>query len=126
MTKTRFDGTDNTEAAKAGQFVAEFPDSKRAAAFFERLTGDPDGFYAKDIQRNRANGVLVSWEVDLSVREPALTARGVDPVPPFGWHDYWVSMCETVGYYGSSFGEPPWGSGAKTAYLNGRACPASM
>jgi hypothetical protein len=35
-------------------------------------------------------------------------------------------MAETVGYYGSTFGEPPFGTGKRTAYLNGRAGQASM
>jgi hypothetical protein len=33
---------------------------------------------------------------------------------------YWAVMAEIVGCYGSTSGEPPYGTGARTAYLNGR------
>ncbi len=103
--------------AKAGRFTAVFATSADAQAFYERLSGEPAGFYARSIRRNRANGRVVMWERDREVP---------DELGRPGWEVYWTDMCETVGYYGSTFGEPPFGTGKRTAYLNGRAGPASM
>jgi hypothetical protein len=107
--------TNDAAASRAGHFTAVFPSAATARDFFERVSADPAASWnASDVRRN---GKTVTWEND---REPA--DEGSQP----GWLSYWLSMCETVGYYGSSFGEPPSGRGRKTAYLNGRACPASM
>ena len=115
--------TNDAAASRAGHFTAVFPSASSARDFFARLSGAdpryPDetparSWNARDV---RCNGKTVTWEND---RVPA--DEGSQP----GWSVYWLDMAETVGYYGSSFGEPPYGRGRKTAYLNGRACPASM
>jgi hypothetical protein len=102
--------------ARNGEFTAVFPRAKDAGDFCDRITGD-SGFYAADVKRNRANGRVVTFRCD-----PMRPDEGSEP----GWSVYWTDMCETVGYYGSTFGEPPWGSGKHTATLNGRPCLASM
>src|SRR5690348_1858310 len=103
---------------REGRFEAVFPDAESAGDFYERLMRNPAGDHALNVKRNCANGRTVTWTTEvLPVTDP-LRMRPVI--------EYWLSMCETVGYYGSTFGEPPFGTGKKTAYLNGRPCPASM
>lgn len=102
--------------AVAGKFTAVFTRGSDAKAFFERLAGDPAGFrVAPDSLRlNRKGGREVSWQA-------APDAFGGE-----GIVRYWDSMAETVGYYGSTFGEPPFGRGRRTAYLNGQPGTACM
>lgn len=118
--------TTEAERVQAGEFTAVFPDGERARQFFERVSGKPEDWNAEpgSVRLNRKGGRQVSWKA-----APAAwrnTTFDANPTPELGIRGYWVSMAETVGYYGSSFGEPPWGTGRKTAYLNGMACPASM
>lgn len=110
-----------TEDTKAGRFTARFPTAKRAEAFCNRIR--EGGFYVTDVKRNRANGRVVTF----TATEPAYrnTIYAAAPDRTQGIMGYWTSMCETVGYYGSSPGEPPYGAGATTATLNGRPCPPS-
>lgn len=114
-------GTGGTEGARRGRFVAEFAGAAEAAAFYARLERDLAGFRVAPgtLRRNRANGRLVAWEA-----EPAWV-EGTEYGEP-RWVTYWNSLAETVGYYGSTFGEPPFGTGRRTARLNGRAGPACM
>jgi hypothetical protein len=97
-----------------GEFTAQFTNSRDAEAFRARLAGDPDGFHVEpdSVKLNRKGGCRVTWTV------------AAFAVPNL--HEYELGMAETVGYYGSTFGEPPFGAGRRTATLNGRACPASM
>ena len=115
------EGTEGLTAAKAGRYVATFDRSADAAAFYERLAADAHGFYVVHgtLRRNRANGRLVAWQADPS------RIRGDEYGEP-RWLTYWNGMAVTVGFYGSTFGEPPFGTGRRTAYLNGRAGPAVM
>jgi hypothetical protein len=121
--------------ARAGRFTAVFARGADAAAFLARITGQagspytsqpdaPGAWYARDARVNRKGGRTVTWAYDGP--GPLDGPAWDSPDAPPRWHDYWVSMAETVGFYGSTFGEPPWGAGARTATLNGRACPASM
>jgi hypothetical protein len=113
----------HTDDVKAGKFTAVFPNGKAPSAgrFYDRLTNDPDGDFVVpgSVTRNRANGLRVSWQAS----ERAFEDHKRDDSP--GIFQHWADMCETVGYYGSTTGEPPWGAGAKTATLNGRPCPPS-
>lgn len=123
-------GADALAAAKRGEFTAVFPRGADAAAFAARITGqapspysgriDPPGsWYVTDVKQTPAgDGRTVTWQATAE----ALADRGGEP----GWSSTWNDMCLTVGSYGSTFGEPPYGAGARTAYLNGRACPAEM
>jgi hypothetical protein len=96
-----------------GEFTAQFTNSTDAEAFRARLAGDPDGFHADpaSVKLNRKRGCQVRWTATDQVKN---------------LHEYELGMAETVGYYGSTFGEYPFGAGRRTATLNGRACPASM
>jgi hypothetical protein len=100
--------------AIAGRFTATFARSEDAQAFYERLTGTDD-FWVKNVRRNRANGKIVTFEATEKAFQHSEGILG-----------YWQDMAETVGYYGSTFGEPPYGSGKRTAYLNGMPGPATM
>lgn len=120
-------GADATAAARRGEFTAVFPRGTDAADFVARITGkapspwtgriDPPGsWYVTDVRQTPAGrGRTVTWKA---------TAQAFDGTD--GITGYWNDMCLTVGSYGSTFGEPPWGAGKRTAYLNGRACPAEM
>ena len=110
-----------TEDTRAGRFTAVFPNSRTAGRFFDRLTSDPDGEYAEadSIKRNRANGKIVTWTSTAKAFQDHLRDSQE------GIFQHWADLCELVGYYGSTSGEPPWGAGAKTAFLNGRQCPPS-
>jgi hypothetical protein len=105
------------EDVKAGIFTAEFTRGADALAFLTRLAGEPEGFYVKpgSVRLNRKGGRLVTWEA----APEAFQHSG-------GMFGYWQSMAETVGYYGSTFGEPPTGAGKRTACLNGMPGPAVM
>jgi hypothetical protein len=111
----------NIEDVKAGKFTAVFPSSDSAGRFYDRLIANPDGDFVVpgSVTRNRANGRQVSWQAAPKAFEDH--ARDDSP----GIFQYWADMCEAVGYHGSTPGEPPFGAGAKTAYLNGRPCPPS-
>jgi len=122
-------------AAREGRFTAVFANGKDAAAFYARITGQagsvytgeispPSAWSAKDITINRKGGRIVTWAYDgpIPLDAPAWDSPGAPP----RWAEYWASMAETVGFYGSSFGEPPSGAGRYAATLNGRVCPASM
>jgi hypothetical protein len=108
--------TTPTTEARAGRFTAVFTRSSDAASFYARLTASPDDFWTTDVRRNRANGRTVTWQAT----GRAFDSNGRDII------GYWQDMCETVGFYGSTFGEPPFGAGRRIATLNGRPCPASM
>jgi hypothetical protein len=121
--------------AREGRFQAVFPRAQDAQAFFDRITGKapspysgradgPGAWSAKDIKQNRKGGRIVTWAYDGPVPLNAPAWEGENAPPR--WHDYWVLMAEPVGFYGSTFGEPPYGAGRRTATLNGRSCPASM
>lgn len=114
-------------------FEAVFTRGPDATAFYDRLTADPAAFYTANVTRNRKGGRIVRWDLDEDARDTALKALAArypdsDYVPAATEDpaEYLAGMCETVGYYGSTFGEPPFGTGRRTATLNGRPCPASM
>lgn len=109
-------------AAKAGKFTAVFPDAATAKAFYDRLSAG--GFYVTDVKRNRSNGRIVTFTATEQAYQNTTYAANPDRTQAI--MGYWTSMAETVGYYGSTFGEPPSGAGARTATLNGRPCPATM
>jgi hypothetical protein len=122
-------GADAIAAARRGEFTAVFPRGADARDFYERITGnapspysgrvDPPGaWYVSDVKLNRKGGRIVTWQATAQ----ALADEAGQP----GWQTHWDGMCLTVGMYGSTFGEPPFGAGRRTAYLNGRACPAEM
>lgn len=115
MTATTSPAEAVTEA-RAGRFTAVFARAADAGEFYARLAANPDDFYTSEVKRNRANGRIVTWQAT----GRAFNANGRDIL------GYWLDMTETVGYYGSTFGEPPFGADRRTATLNGRPCPASM
>jgi hypothetical protein len=102
-------------AAREGKFTAVFARGSDAAAFYARITSGE--FYAANVKLNRKGGRTVTFELGREVAD-----EGGKP----GWRVYWDDMTETVGYYGSTFGEYPNNAGRVTAYLNGLAGPASM
>jgi hypothetical protein len=102
---------------RAGKFTAVFTRGADAKAFYDRLAAKPEADRAVpgSVKLNRKGGRQVSWQAAPGAFE------GDE-----GIFRYWADMAETVGYYGSTFGEPPFGTGARTAYLNGRPGTASM
>lgn len=106
-------------AAKAGQFTAVFPCHAYARDFMDRL--GEGGFWVTDVRLNRRNGRVVTF----TATEKAYSCNrlAADPDRAQGILGYWADMADTVGHYGSTPGEFPFHSGAKTAYLNGRPCP---
>ena len=108
--------------ARAGKFTAVFTRGPDALAFHERLTADPAGFYVVpgSLHLNRKGGRLVTWEAAPGAFEDHGRGGGA------GIIQYWHDMADTVGHYGSSFGEPPTGAGSRTAHLNGIPCQAEM
>ena len=109
-------------AAKAGKFTAVFTRGTDAKAFHDRLVAEPEGFHVEpgSVRLNRKGGRQVSWQA----APKAFEDHGRDGSP--GIFQYWADTAETVGFYGSTFGEPPFGTGKRTAYLNGLAGQASM
>ena len=108
-------------AAAEGKFIASFPRARDAAAFYARVMEAPErDWNAADVRMNRKGGRIVTWQAT----EDAFAKDGCPG--PQGIFRYWMDMSDTVGYYGSSFGELPIGAGRRTATLNGRACTASM
>jgi hypothetical protein len=109
------------EAAKAGKFTAVFARGQDAKVFCDRLAASPGDDHVEpgSVQLNRKGGCQVSWQAAAS----AFEEHGQDDCS--GILRYWAVMAETVGCYGSTSGEPPNGTGARTAYLNGRPGPAS-
>jgi hypothetical protein len=106
--------------AREGRFTAVFARHADAAAFLARISGEEAGFQVDSgtARLNRKGGLRVSWQA-----APAAFADRGEGNPILR---YWQDMSETVGYYGSTFGEYPFNSGARTAYLNGRAGQACM
>jgi hypothetical protein len=97
--------------------MASFTGAVTSGYFTAVFTGEPakNWVVPGSVKLNRAGGRQVSWT---AAPEAFAGTEGI-----FG---YWTSMAEMVGYYGSTFGEPPFGTGRRTATLNGRPCPASM
>lgn len=110
------------EDIEAGRFTAVFTNGEDAKRFYDRLVAKPEGDYAvpESITLNRRGGRRVSWQA----APKAFEDHGRDSSP--GIFQYWADMADTVGSYGSTFGEPPFGTGARTAYLNGRPGQAEM
>jgi hypothetical protein len=110
------------EAVKAGQFTAVFTRGDDAKAFYDRLVAEPEGFHVEpgSVKFNRKGGRQVSWQAGARAFED----HHRDDSP--GVLQYWADMAETAGYYGSTFGEPPFGTGQRTACLNGRPGQACM
>ncbi len=110
------------EDVKAGRFTAVFTRGEDAKAFHDRLVAEAEGFHVVpgSVALNRKGGRQVSWQA----APKAFQDHGRDGSP--GIHQYWADMADTVGHYGSTFGEPPFGTGKRTAYLNGRPGQASM
>jgi hypothetical protein len=111
------------EDVKAGKFTAKFTNGEDAKRFYDRLVANPasDHVEPDSIRLNRKGGRLVSWQANERAFGDQRRNDGQE-----GIFQYWMDMAETVGYYGSSFGEPPTGAGRYTAYLNGMPGPASM
>jgi len=109
------------DAARTGKFTAVFTRGQDAKAFYDRLAASPEDDHVEpgSVQLNRKGGCQVSWQAAASAFED----HGQDDSS--GIFRYWAVMAETVGCYGSTSGEPPNGTGARTAYLNGRPGPAS-
>lgn len=111
-------------AAAEGKFIASFPRARDAAAFYARVMEAPErDWRATGVRMNRKGGRIVTWQATRAAFAEHFTADGT---AASGIGRYWMDMAETVGYYGSSFGELPIGACCCTATLNGRACPASM
>ena len=110
------------EAVKTGKFTAVFTRGQDAKAFYDRLAANPEADYVEPatIKLNRKGGRQMSWQAG----PEAFEDHGRDDSP--GIFQYWADMAETVGFYGSTFGEPSSGTGRRTAYLNGRAGRARM
>jgi hypothetical protein len=108
-------------AAAEGRFIACFPRAADAADFYARLMEAPErDWRATGVAMNRKGGRVVTWQATAEAFTKDSCAG------PQGIFRYWMDMSDTVGYYGSTFGEPPTGAGRRTATLNGRACTASM
>jgi hypothetical protein len=122
-TSNKYTGPRDTqiEAARTGKFTAVFTRGQDAKAFYERLAASPEDDHVEpgSVQLNRKGGCQVSWQAAPS----AFKDQGQDGST--GISRYWAVMTETVGRYGTTPGEPPNGTGARTAYLNGRPGPAS-
>jgi hypothetical protein len=103
-------------AAEAGKFTAVFTRGQDAKAFYDHLVASPEGDHVEhgSVQLNRKGGCQVSWQA----APGAFEDHGRDGTS--GIFRYWAVMAETVGCYGSTSGEPLSGTGARTAYLNGR------
>jgi hypothetical protein len=111
--------TEQTAAARRGEFTAEFPCHAHAVQFMERLARP--GNWAADARLNRRNGRIVTF----TATEAAYTCTRLtaDPTRDQGILGYWLDMADAAGAIGSTPGEYPDHAGAKTAYLNGRPCP---
>jgi hypothetical protein len=112
----------HTERVAVGSFTAVFTRGADAKRFYDRLVAHPAGDYAvpESITLNRKGGRMVSWQA----APKAFEDHGRDSSP--GIFQYWADMAETVGSVGSTFGEPPFGAGRRTAYLNGMPGQAEM
>ena len=110
------------EAVTAGRFTAVFTRGADAKAFYDCLVANPEAEYAEPgtVTLNRKGGRQVSWQAG----PKAFEDHHRDDSP--GIFQYWADMAETVGHYGSTFGEYPNRAGARTATLNGRPCPPEM
>jgi hypothetical protein len=97
-----------------GGTINSFTDSELSRASPEDNHVEPDS-----VQPNRKGGCRVSWQAAPSAFED----HGQDGTSAI--FRYWAAMAETVGHYGSTSGEPPYSSGARTAYLKGRPGHAS-
>ena len=123
MTTSQHDTRETqVEAVKAGKFTAVFTRSQDAKAFYDRLVANPEADYVEPgtVKLNRKGGRQVSWQA----APRAFEDHGRDDSP--GIVQYWADMTDTVGHYGSTFGEYPNRAGARTACLNGRPCPPEM
>jgi hypothetical protein len=110
------------EDVKAGRFTAIFTNGADAKRFYDRLAANTASNYVvpDSVKLNRKGGRQVSWQA----APRAFEDHGRDSSP--GIFQYWADMADTVGSYGSTFGEPPFGAGARTAYLNGMPGQAEM
>jgi len=106
-------------AARRGEFTAEFPCHAYARQFADRLAGGD--FWVTDVALNRRNGRIVTFKATGKAWTCNRLAENPDRTQ--GITGYWLDMADTVGYYGSTPGEPPFHTGARTAYLNGHPCP---
>ena len=95
----------NLDDVRAGKFTAVFARGEDAKAFYDRLSTAPaaDLALAGSVKLNRKGGRQVSWQAATE----AFQAENRDEDPDGGEiFRYWQDMAETVGYYGSTFGEP--------------------